>query len=562
VEFSEVPIACVEPSWLPDAFLPNLRCMASDTGIVHLMPTDSARESDFLCTQVHKYASTEIGKTVVELKLDARDPTLDWDVLYGSPDSPPTINSHLACDVLIVRGGNYLPIWFVESHLDYIIAFAECFGVHVVLPLSRVVGEGCQGRLNTIEVPSLADCDERTRRSFTMRAIENALADLRDEGDVIDRSAARQELCQLILSDLPESRTRIEDALEFYATTVDFDAFDSTLEYAKHVPPKVAGRRFSEPAVIEPRRVLRRNFDSNVEVLWKLHVEFERHTGYQLLEAMHALPHPFDSSDPLHWFISSVSYLGCLFFDAGKRTGLPVVMKYGIDADASLLPRGEADEFSLSLRTLRTYFQHNLNPDTMSDRKTIAEAEQWFQEATRQAGSFSRHGGRSYLAKLLADLGDTIKRITAIVGQLGVVEEKTRDKVRWELDRATRTVAEHEIDGAIKQVIEEQNLDVDCDEVVKKYQAKIVKDVRDSHCKIENIDDYLIRICERYCHEMAREPPRVGQLLKDQGLEGRQIGECVRRLEEEWNASPQMTNDEYLDLAIAEASRIKGENTA
>ncbi len=560
MEFNEVPIACVEPSWLPNVFLPKLRGMACDTGTVHLMPTDSARESDFLCMQIRNYASTEIGKTVVELKLDARDPTLNWDAVYGGPDGPPEINTRHGCDVLIVRNGNYLPLWFVEDQLDYIVAFAESFGMHVLLPLSRVVAEHFVGRMNTIEVPSLADFDEGTIRCFTLGAIENALADLRDEGELIDRSAARAELCQLILSDLPESRTRIEDALEFYANTVDFDAFQSTLEYAKHVPPKVAGRRFSEPALIEPRDVLRRTFDSNVEMLRNLQEVFEGHTGYQLLEAMHDLPHPFDSFDPLHWFIGSVSYLGCLFFDAGKKRGLPVVMKYGVDADARLLPRGEPDEFSLSLRTLRTYFQHNLNPQSVRDRRIIAEAEQWFQESTLQAGSFSRYGGRLYLANLLDDLGNTVRRIDAIVRQLGGAKQ-SRDELRRELDRAARTVAEHEIDGAIKQVIQEQDLDLDCDEVVKQYQARIVKDVRESRCKTENIGDHLVRVCERYCHEMACEPPRIGQLLKEQGLEGRQIGKCSRRLVAEWEANPQMGNDEYLNLARAEAARILAEQT-
>ena len=79
--FGQVPVACVEPSWLTGFLRLLEREFGTEECSVFLMPVDSQRESEFLCSQVNKKFS-EVFKCR-DLKLVAFDPTIGWEQLFG-----------------------------------------------------------------------------------------------------------------------------------------------------------------------------------------------------------------------------------------------------------------------------------------------------------------------------------------------------------------------------------------------------------------------------------------------------------------------------------------------
>ena len=128
MRFNEVPVGCVEPGWLSEVFIPaTADKLTTDRSAVFLMPTDSHRESEFLCARLAQSLGQEYGKQVGEIHLNPADPTLFWEALFGLPDTGPTFDYHLRCDILVIRGGNYLPQWFVDDHIDFLIAIAFAF---------------------------------------------------------------------------------------------------------------------------------------------------------------------------------------------------------------------------------------------------------------------------------------------------------------------------------------------------------------------------------------------------------------------------------------------------
>ncbi len=505
MSFDQVPVACVQPSWLSETFLPETaRQLTSADHSVHLMATDSHREAEFLCNRLIAHLGSQCQ--VKDLLLDAIDPTLGWEALFGLPDASPVINARSECDVLVVKGGNYLPQWFLDQHLLYLRDVSTYFRVHLLLPISRSVEASHADRLKTLPVPSLKNASPDVLREFVLYSIISKVPDLRDTSS-IDRGSYRNELCDLILADCPESRTRVEDALGFYAGTFDAEQFASIPEYARAVPPSVAGKRHAEPASIHNRNHLRSEFESGLRRLLELDRQFSSQCGQALLAQTHDLPDRFDSSDPRHWFIGCVSYLGCLFFDAGKKTGLSVMLSFDLgDSCGSLLRRDGEDAFQRSLRVLRTFFQHSLNPDNPDDRKTIAEVSDWFVEKCGAGSRFTRQSARCCVSAVLDGFSSTVDRLSRVIPALQNADVVVKQQISMELARFTRTMADHEVCQAIQNVVKGQGIDVDWEQVHKKYQARIVKDIKESTCGVENLGAMLVSVCEKYCYEMSRQP--------------------------------------------------------
>jgi hypothetical protein len=492
------------------------------------------------------------------MRLHPADPTLAWEGLFGLPDSASTLDIRSRWDVLFIRGGNYLPRWFVDTHVKCLIATALAFNVRILLPLSRGVAE-CEHTEITIHVPSIKDVPQETLREYILWAIDAFVPDLRNEGEM-DRSAARGELCELFVAHPVESRSRIEDDLEFYASTFDSEKYDSIVSYARDNIPASTGTRYVEPAAVLSKDELKAEFDCGVDSIRKLDEPFRLKTGYQLLSPTHEYSYPFDSSDPLHWFIGCVSYLGCLFFDAGKKTGLHVALRYNYDEGCGALVPVESSPFIESLRVLRTLFQHNLNPDSSDDTKTLAIAQQWFEINTGCVDPFSRQNARVCVSGLLNQFSKTVNQLGTVITHFGAANESVRTEMLRNMDQSSRTVAEHEVEAAVRRVSDELEINVSVAEVVRKYQDRIIKDIKGSACRIDRLSQELVRVCEHYCYEMARQQPRVGELLKGHGLSPREIGLCIEELNQEWQRDSTMTTEAYIAKAT-EKGRMRRENS-
>src|SRR5262249_48157201 len=151
--------------------------------------------------------------------------------------------------------------WFVDLHLDYLLDLSRYFRVHVLLPLSRSVANSPPSKCRVLPVPSLHDAQAATLRNLVQHLVIKHVPDLRDAGTTV-RQEARDEVCELILSGSPASRTEIEDILEYCVETFDPELHSSVLELAKQIVPGVAARRPPEPSPILGRETLALQFDS------------------------------------------------------------------------------------------------------------------------------------------------------------------------------------------------------------------------------------------------------------------------------------------------------------
>lgn len=159
------------------------------------------------------------------------------------------------------------------------------------------------------------------------------------------------------------------------------------------------------------------------------------------------------------------------------------------------------------------------------------------------------------VARLVADFRESVNQLAEVMS--GLERWPTAYAMMRALEVSSRTFAEHEVENAVRGVIDRLELDLDPSEVVKLRQAEILKDVKNSTCKLTNLSQELERITEKHCLEIARRPPAIGQWLKRQGLMGRQIGECVKRLNEMWDLNPGMTAGDYKQMAAREALALR-----
>ncbi|MFO0906679.1 MAG: hypothetical protein U0939_26985 [Pirellulales bacterium] len=303
------------------------------------------------------------------------------------------------------------------------------------------------------------------------------------------------------------------------------------------------------------RADLRRQFDGTISRLWELNQQCDEQLGERLLARTHDPAYPFESSDPMHWFIACVSYLCRLFFDAAKKTGLSVFLSFSVEGSGDSLIRLDDDAFQRVIRVLRTFFQHNLNPEDANDRKQIAEVKKWFVDTIGCEESLARQCARHCVASVLDSFSITIERLSLVIPAIQRADEVLRQQVREEIARNCRAVAEHEIARAIQEVVKSQGIDVDWKQVQAKYQERIIRETRESACSIGQFNAMLLSVCEKYCYEMMRQPPSVGAILKEAGFVDRQVGELIGELNRAWKENPRMTHEEYRIRAREMAGR-------
>ena len=554
MDFSEVPIACADSEWLTREFLPSVEHSLLNTPpCVVTMPTDSHDESEFLLGRAKRFLQVGYVNAIHDLRLSRTDPTLAWEGLFGIPDASRSFDAHSECRVLIVHGGNYLPEWFISEHIGQLEKYARSFRVSVLLPLARSIANGFVSSA-VLPVPSFATSAEPMQKGFIKWAVERYVGDLRDDPS-IDRSAGRTELCDIIWKARPLSRTTVEFWLDRYVAMCEKSNYASVLEIAREHSPEGIRILFPEPSIVASRDTLRESFDGIMRLLKHSNSEFNNRMGNVLFRDCHELPSPFDGPDPHHWFMSCISQLSCLYFDAAKRSGLDVASSYRVDLERSDIVNAEKSPFVHTLRLLRTYFQHGLCIEDGDDSRTLAKVAEWFSQTIGTQCSFSRDNARLCLARLLVQCRECVEQLAAVV--LGLGEWPTTYSMADALKQNARTFAEHQIDKAIVEVIRRLDLDVDSSEVVRLHRAQIVRDIKESTCKIVNLEQELNRVVEIYCHEANRRFPPIGDYLKTKGVESRQMSDICKRLKKAWDDDPKMSPDQLRHLADVEVAGLR-----
>lgn len=557
MHFGEVPVACADVGWLCKEFLPAAEAalLGGDPSVV-VMSTDSHQESEYLVTRVKKHLCDQHPVSARELSLSPMDPTLAWENVFGTPVYCSTLTLASERDVLLVRGGNYLPAWWLKEHGDRLAAYAKGYRMAILLPVARSVAFQTRP-VQELLVPSFSSAPDQLRRDFVMWSIQEHISDLRDD-PTVNRQAAREELCSIICNHQPGSRAIVEMWIRRFMSECERLDAPSLLHVARDFPVHRLSCFPPEPAPINSRSALQDDFHDALLCLQRANLSFEQIGGQKLFRSYHDLPYPFHSPDPLHWFIGCVSLLSCLYFDAAKRGALSVVAQYRVDDARGDIAAADGSSFLDSLRLLRTFLQHGLSIEDGEDRKTLAKVTEWCTQTLGDGQVIERSTSRICLAKMIGQLREAVDQVTAVVS--GFAKWPTAYAITNALRYSSRVVAEHEVTRAIQDVVSRLELDLEPAEVARVHLASIAIDVRNSTCRIDNLDQELARVAEKYCLEASRRSPRIGDWLKSQGLVGKQIGDCHRLLDEAWARNPKMSKEEFMALASKEVARIRTAN--
>ncbi len=237
MQFSEVPVACADAAWLSREFLPNIEAKVVTEPCLVVLPTDSHEESEFLLSRAKRFLEqTRVG-FIRELRLSPTDPSLAWESIFGTPDARSAFDSATECDALLVRGGNYLPAWFLLKHVRGLGAYAKSYRIAVLLPVARSVVHAA-GSSTVLAVPSFPEASEQLQRSFVAWAIEQYVNDLGDRPPV-DRHQSREELNDIICQARPRSRSEVEFWLRHYVAEFERQDAESVLDVAQHCRPRI-----------------------------------------------------------------------------------------------------------------------------------------------------------------------------------------------------------------------------------------------------------------------------------------------------------------------------------
>ena len=292
------------------------------------------------------------------------------------------------------------------------------------------------------------------------------------------------------------------------------------------------------------------SFQACLKRVLELNADFVDRCGKPLFMERHATPSPFLAAEPFSWFVGCVSFLSCLFFDAAKKTPFSVLAGFKIDEGTKQIVANDDETFLDDLRLLRTYFQHSLDPTLNDDKREIDRAVSWLRQSsgTNRDGC-DRYTARTATAVLIQQLESFVADLVTVTASVWDASEEVQEQMRYKLGRAERKLAEHEVRRAIDEVVYKQGINVEPSEVVRIYQTNIMSEVSGSSCLIEKLGEELLRVCEKFCRLLERTPPSIGKMRAKLGLEGREIGECARQLEQEWNADLRMSVEDYFARA-------------
>ena len=541
MNFDAVPIACADEDWMDSEFIPWAKnALKGNEFGVWLMPSDAAVESNYLLGQLKKQAESRQTKWR-EINLSPEDPTIDWSIILGSADNKGLFSTK----VTFVKNGNYLPFWVVEEHLEEVDRICKSVGSKLFLPICReVAAQLDMNKYSCFALPQLRNANGDDRLKLFCWLIDKELPE-------ISRSNTRNELAKLLWLSDPLSRQCVSSFLRHVGDAIQKEEFFDYLEAARSNVDSLVSK---EPAQVKHVSALESKYFRLLNNLNGQCAPFEAATKQQLFRPNHELQNPFASGDPFFWFLVVVSNLSCIFFDAAKGRGLSVLPKFRFDRTLNdIVANDNVVDFVNSLRSIRTYFQHGLDPEGQDDRKTLQVAMEWLQISV-QDGQKYRYLARDGLFRILGELDELLMQIIPIVENIKHVP--TGYMVTQELLRSQRIVADHELYRAVEKVIKKSGVNLEAADFYRRNESIIRSDLSKSNCNLENLHEELELIVESFCAKEITRMPSVSDVLVKAGLKNRELGIAQKSLEQAWESIPTMTLEDLKKLANKEAAQI------
>ncbi len=534
MDYNVVPVACADEQWLKQVFIPSaISHLKSSVGL-SLLPTDSPDEGNYLLGKIEQALSDAIK--VHRISLDYRDPTICFMSIWGSIDSRcfAQIDPH----TILVRGGHYLPSWFIEEHLIALDRLCTAFHKTLVLNIGRLdsLRKLERSSIQTLcDVPTFSEYPQDTKKNFIQWAAMQYLDNIANDSLSCDNSI-REQLSEIVIQKNPSSRGQIIRFLLRLNERVTLGDEEDYLSTAS----SVAEKHFAiQPVRLLPCSELSELFQDCCKRLDVLRVPFKSATDFEFFRDNQELPHAFDGGDPLNWLMSVVAFLSNLFIDAGKQRGLSIIDQFRFDHQRNdLIAADGRSDFRDALHTLRTFFFHGVDPAN-KDNSHILTGVGRLMAHSNPSSKDIRYAARYTLSRLLELLHDLVENAEKVV--LALPMAPTAYMVKQRLEGVQREVEDYVLKRTIRETIDILKLDLDRDLMFQKYCNEIKKRIAMSTCSLANLHETLIGIVEDACLEETRRFPSIGKLLLANGLKDRELSFAREVLKQEWDSNPQMT---------------------
>jgi hypothetical protein len=363
--FLAVPIAAVADDWLASVFWPRSEEFLAEvitTGGLIWLPVDAGAEGDYLLTKLHELCDRR-GWKVYELEVSAHDPYLFWAGVLGSPETAGLCRSFPG-SVLLVRSGELLPPSTVRMHLASLVDSSKAEKCSFVLPVFRSQSDLLLLAPVSLQlhVPALAEATPERRLELAEALVTSRISAL--------KAPERREFAERLLSAGPLSRPQLEYWLEGMQDAEDplVQARGATFSHDEpaHQPPPVASRA-----------QLHSQFNQALAQLREASLLFREMFDTPLFFPHQALRDPFATSEPADWFMTLVSFLSCLIFDAGETT-LECVAGFRFDTIGRDIVGEPVSTLLIDLRLLRTSLQHAMSLANKDNQQKLRNVESWY----------------------------------------------------------------------------------------------------------------------------------------------------------------------------------------
>ena len=208
------------------------------------------------------------------------------------------------------------------------------------------------------------------------------------------------------------------------------------------------------------------------------------------------------------------------------------------------------------LRTLRTLFQHGLNPNDSHDQNTIRLAEMWFHKVVGTHMPI-RHHFRRLTHALLTDWELLLADLTQLAEHIGSCPSV--GVLINELDRAERIPPRIDLFRITNNVIRmlKAETHVDCEIFIRKHEKELRLEFTNSCVPLSNLQSFIEECVERkVAKEMAKSPIQSKWLI-ERGIEGPNIGKLLKEFEEEWLKCYDKSPEEFMTYAESRIATIQ-----
>lgn len=544
-----VPVAAVAESWLEEDFLPQVTA-AVHTGLrdggVILLCADSDHEAEYLLRRATD-AACEASLPVQEVNIRRSDPLLTWRDLWGTPDARGLLHGLVEGTVIVVVGGEYLPVSSVQERLHALLQHCRACRSVIILPVLRAAGLGpliSAGHTHAIEAPSFSAVDAGVRLDLGVALAASRIPGLSD--------GERLELVRRLLSYRPKSRAQLEHWITHCASI-----HDPLSELVACGPPASSGPTHS-PVEVPRREELSAILDEIRRVLRDTSQEWESLRGEPLIFQHQRLLGPFDSPAPCFWFVALVSYASCIVLDAG-RDAVPTIERFTYDADDGDIKGDAGSGFTALLSRLRTTMQHGLRTASGQDARTLAAVAAWYRQ---QCGTTSPEvwHARRLTAAFLEAFRTFVHGLHDVVNHLQ--HAPSRRVLFEELERNAGSIPYGDFVGIVRDAATAMGAALDERKFVARYRDRILSRLAGSPLPYRQRLLWVKEEVWRAATQELMRCPVDGNWLLDRGVApGPELGSLLASFHAKWD-SGSMEGEEFIawcEAMVVQRSTGQGE---